>query len=143
PYYGSAFRAQRAGREASPRKTSQLKRHAASHSEEISHCYCCNYRVFFLQNYFCRSTMNISVFVACAALLPIGFALVYLFRTLYLQPESGAALDQCLVLSIEKYRPMERLLREDDLRFLSAQSGFSAALGRRFRRDRRRIFRGY
>ena len=87
--------------------------------------------------------MNITVLAALLALAPIGLALVYLIRTLSMQPNPDTALDQCLVLSIEKYRPMERLLLEDDFRFLASQSGFSARLGRRFRSERRRIFRGY
>ena len=56
---------------------------------------------------------------------------------------SDIAVDQCLALSLDKYKPMERLLREDDFRFLAAQPGYSPQLGRRFRTERRRIFRGY
>jgi hypothetical protein len=86
--------------------------------------------------------MNIAL-AALLALAPIGLALVYLFRTLSSRTNPEAALDQSLVLSLDKYRPMERLLLEDDFRFLASQSGFSAQLGRRFRSQRRRIFRGY
>src|SRR5260370_14733661 len=38
---------------------------------------------------------------------------------------------------------MERLLQGEDFRFLSSQPGFSSSLGRHFRTERRRIFRGY
>jgi hypothetical protein len=38
---------------------------------------------------------------------------------------------------------MERLLREDDFRFLAGQPGFSPKMGRRFRAGRRRVFRSY
>ena len=87
--------------------------------------------------------MNITILAALLALAPIGLALVYFFRTLSSQTNPETALDQCLVLSLDKYRPMERLLLEDDFRFLALQSGFSAQLGRRFRSERRLIFRGY
>src|SRR5438034_7659684 len=87
--------------------------------------------------------MNNLVVVALLSLAPVALALVFLYRKLSSQPDSGVAVDQCLVLSLEKYRPMERLLQEDDFRFLAAQPGFSPQLGRRFRTERRRIFRGY
>jgi hypothetical protein len=87
--------------------------------------------------------MNIFVIAAVLSLGPIAVALVFLYRKLSSQPDSEVALDQCLVLSLEKYRPMERLLQEQDFRFLAAQPGFSPRLGRRFRTERRRIFRGY
>ncbi len=45
--------------------------------------------------------------------------------------------------SVLRYRPMERLLSEEDFRFLEAQPGYRPEIGRRLRRDRRRIFRGY
>lgn len=38
---------------------------------------------------------------------------------------------------------MERLLNEGDFRFLATQPGFSPQMGRRFRAQRRRIFRSY
>ena len=87
--------------------------------------------------------MNITAVAALLALAPIGLALVYLIRTLSSRTSPETAIDQCLVLSLDKYRPMERLLLEDDFRFLASQPGFSPQLGRRFRSERRRIFRGY
>jgi len=87
--------------------------------------------------------MNIFVIAAVLSLGPIAVALVFLYRKLSSQSNSEVAVDECLVLSLEKYRPMERLLREQDFLFLAAQPGFSPRLGRRFRTERRRIFRGY
>jgi hypothetical protein len=87
--------------------------------------------------------MNIFVIAAVLSLGPIAVALVFLYRKLSTQSDSEVAVDQCLVLSLEKYRPMERLLQEQDFRFLASQPGFSPQLGRRFRTERRRIFRGY
>ena len=87
--------------------------------------------------------MNNLVVAALLSLAPVALVLVLLYRKLSSQPDSEVAVDQCLVLSLEKYRPMERLLQEDDFRFLAAQPGFSPQLGRRFRTERRRIFRSY
>ena len=87
--------------------------------------------------------MNIFVLSALLAMVPVGVALVFLYRTLSSSSSSNLETDECLVLSPEKYRPMERLLQEDDFRFLAAQPGFTDKLGRRFRTERRRIFRGY
>jgi len=87
--------------------------------------------------------MNILIIAALLALAPLGLALVFLYRTLSSRPNSEFTLDQCLVLRLEKYRPMERLLQEEDFRFLAAQDGFSPQLGSRLRTERRQIFRGY
>lgn len=42
-----------------------------------------------------------------------------------------------------RYRPMERLLRESDFRFLASEPGFRPELARRLRASRRRILRQY
>ena len=87
--------------------------------------------------------MNIFMTVALLALAPIGLVVVLLYRTLASRQNGEVAMDQTLVLAPGKYRPMERLLLEEDFRFLSSQPGFSARLGRRFRTERRRVFRAY
>lgn len=46
-------------------------------------------------------------------------------------------------LSIERYRPMLRLLDGKDLEFLRAQPGFTPAMEKQLRRQRCQIFRGY
>ena len=46
-------------------------------------------------------------------------------------------------LSLERYRPMMRLLSEDDLRFLSTQPGYNRKMAHQFRAQRCQIFRGY
>jgi hypothetical protein len=45
--------------------------------------------------------------------------------------------------SVEKYRPMLRLLEQTDYDFLAGQAGQSPKTIRRFRTERRRIFRAY
>jgi hypothetical protein len=87
--------------------------------------------------------MNNYVLAALLALVPFGLALVFLYRKASPRPNSDFSADQCPVLSVDKYQPMGRLLREDDFRFLAAQPGFSKKMGRRFRAERRQIFRGY
>ena len=87
--------------------------------------------------------MNIFMVVALLSLAPIGVALILLYRSLASRQNGVVTMDQSLVLEPGKYRPMERLLLEEDFRFLSSQPGFSARLGRRFRAERRRVFRAY
>lgn len=87
--------------------------------------------------------MNIYLAGSLLALTPICLALLFLYRTLASRPDLSGSMDQLLVPSPEKYRPMERLLREEDFEFLAKQPGYSPKLGRRLRTERRRIFRGY
>ena len=87
--------------------------------------------------------MNIFMTVALLALAPIGLAVILLYRTLASRQNAEVPMDESLALAPGKYRPMERLLQEEDFRFLSSQPGFSARLGRQFRTERRRVFRAY
>ena len=45
--------------------------------------------------------------------------------------------------SFARYEPMARLMSDEDLQFLKAQPGFRPEMGRKFSRERRRIFRLY
>jgi len=45
--------------------------------------------------------------------------------------------------SVDRYRPMFRLLEDDDIRFLRSQPGATPALVKRLRRQRYQVFRGY
>jgi hypothetical protein len=45
--------------------------------------------------------------------------------------------------SFARYEPMARLMSDEDLLFLKAQPGFRPEIGKRFNRERRRIFRLY
>ena len=87
--------------------------------------------------------MNTFVIAALLALVPIGGALLFFFRTLTSRQNSDMSMSGRLVLSPGKYRPMERLLQEADFRFLCTQPGYSPQMGRRFRVERRRVFRAY
>jgi hypothetical protein len=46
-------------------------------------------------------------------------------------------------LSVERYRPMLRLLDERDIEFLRSQPGFTPRMAARLRAQRTQIFRGY
>ena len=87
--------------------------------------------------------MNPFIIAALLALAPIAVALRFLFRTLSARQNAEIGVESCLELPLGKYRPMERLLQKEDFQFLEGQPGYSAGLGRRFRTERRRVFRGY
>ena len=82
--------------------------------------------------------MNVFLIAVLSALVPIAAVLVLLYRALSSRHNSDVAVDESLVLSPGKYQPMERLLREDDFRFLASQPGYTPQLGRRLRAERRR-----
>lgn len=44
---------------------------------------------------------------------------------------------------VGRYRPMVRLLSDDDIAFLRTQVGYTPALGRKLMRERRRLMRAY
>ena len=46
-------------------------------------------------------------------------------------------------LSVDRYRPMLRLLEQNDLAFLKSQPGYKAEMAKRMRRQRCRIFKDY
>ena len=86
--------------------------------------------------------MTIAILAAALFSLAAGLAFARVFRNLAAPAENpgGEWLEQ---LSLEKYRPMERLLDDADFRFLAAHPGYHAGMGRRLRTERRRVFRGY
>jgi len=77
-------------------------------------------------------------------LLGVGFTLVLLFRKLASQERlASLSVDQFSEFSADKYRPLEKLLSDTEYGFLVGQPGFDRDIGRRFRAERRRIFRRY
>jgi hypothetical protein len=79
--------------------------------------------------------------LSCAA---IAFLLVLLLRQLAtpgaVLPATAEWIDE---LSVERYRPMLRLLDTEDLKFMRSQPGYSPATAAQIRRQRCQIFRGY
>jgi hypothetical protein len=56
--------------------------------------------------------------------------------------QEGRELDQ-FEFSTTRYEPMARLIGDEDLLFLRAQPGYRPEIGKKFIRERRRIFRLY
>jgi hypothetical protein len=88
--------------------------------------------------------MDLILGLAAFVCLAVGAVLAFLFRRLIAGPKSlPVSVDWINDLSIARYRPMERLLSEEDYRFLASQPGFDDRMLRRIRADRRKVFRGY
>jgi hypothetical protein len=88
--------------------------------------------------------MDLILGLAAFVCLAVGAVLAFLFRRLIAGPKSlPVSVDWINDLSIARYRPMERLLSEEDYRFLASQPGFDNRMLRRIRADRRKVFRGY
>jgi hypothetical protein len=88
--------------------------------------------------------MDLILGVAAFVCLAVGAVLAFLFRRLIAGPKSlPVSVDWISDLSISRYRPMERLLSEEDYRFLASQPGFDKGTLRRMRAERRKVFRGY
>src|SRR5579871_527953 len=88
--------------------------------------------------------MDLILGIAAFVCLTVGAILVFLFRRLIAGPKSlPVSVNWINDLSVSRYRPMERLLCEDDYRFLASQPGFDPRALRRMRSERRKIFRGY
>jgi hypothetical protein len=85
-------------------------------------------------------------FVILLASLPLAaFAaiVVLAFRRVVAGSQLPVTVEWMETLSVERYRPMLRLLNEEDLSFLESQPGFNPAMAGRLRRQRFHIFRGY
>ena len=74
--------------------------------------------------------------------LTLGLILAALTRSLK-SPSLPVTVEWIGELSVERYRPMLRLLNQEDLDFLRSHPGFTRKAAARFRAGRRRIFRGY
>ena len=79
--------------------------------------------------------------VSCLALVAVWF---YLHRQAGQAERSGHLIREWIEeMSVERYRPMLRLLSDQDFRFLLRQPGATPALVSRLRTQRYRTFRGY
>ncbi len=86
--------------------------------------------------------MNLIAMLGTMSVLTLGVLL--LLRRL-VTPHAVTACDPDWLdeFSIDKYRPMLRLLAHDDYDFLAVQAGQNMSTIRKLRRERRRIFRAY
>jgi hypothetical protein len=82
------------------------------------------------------------LFSALFAVSGIGVILL-IQRLTRVDPRPGFTVEELSEISAERYRPMLRLLSDDDLRFLSMQPGFTGRMASELRRQRCQIFRGY
>lgn len=85
--------------------------------------------------------------VVTGSLFISGFAVVWLaMRLRAYRVEEGCSLAEnsgSEAFSIAQYEPMNRLLAEEDLCFLASQPGYRPEIGKKFRKERRRVFRLY
>jgi hypothetical protein len=82
-----------------------------------------------------------------SALLPLFFtslALVFVVMKIAARKRSIEYCPEWLEdFSISKYRPMLRLLSEDDYEFLESQAGYQGKIASQLRAERRKVFRAY
>jgi hypothetical protein len=78
------------------------------------------------------------IFAALAAIFGVFFRGLLARRS-----RRPPTLDWVRTVSVARYRPMERLLTEEDCRFVRAFPGAGEPLVRQLRSERRRIFRAY
>ena len=84
--------------------------------------------------------ITISILVVIALLVTL-FVLVR--RTISAGVELPLDSQWIAELSVDHYRPMLRLLDENDLKFLRSQPGFTSRMEAKLRAQRRQILRGY
>ncbi len=77
-----------------------------------------------------------------AAGLACAFAVVFRFLTSPSRCELVSS-EWLSRFSVARYRPLGRLLSQDDYRFLEQQKGYHPRIARRLRRERVKVFRAY
>lgn len=90
--------------------------------------------------------MTLTLATIIVVLAPgVVISVVYLLAKSQLGARRGrlTPLDWAPELSLDRYRPMFRLLEDEDIRFLRSQPGATPALVNRLRRQRYLVFRGY
>lgn len=85
---------------------------------------------------------------AVRTILSLGGLTVVLHLWIYRRSQSqesavSSVLETQGEFSLDRFEPMARLLSEEDFLFLKAQPGFKSEIGKKFLRERRRIFRLY
>jgi len=88
--------------------------------------------------------MELLIIISLMAIVGLAVALFMLVRKTVVQgsslPVTAEWIDE---LSIERYRPMMRLLDGGDVAFLRTQPGFTPRMATKLRQQRCQIFRGY
>ena len=70
-------------------------------------------------------------------------ALAYLIRKVAFGADLPVTSEWIEELSLDRYRPMLRMLDGDDIEFLRSQPGFTPSMATKLRAQRTQIFRGY
>ena len=88
--------------------------------------------------------LSVALPAAAGALLLIAAAFFMLLRKI-ISPQRAECFDENWLgeFSVARYRPMERLLAEDDYEFLEHQPGYKPRIKRKLRAERRAIYRDY
>ena len=86
------------------------------------------------------STIGIASLIAVALVLVLALLVRKAVASPGRLPLDAGWIDE---LSVERYRPMMRLLDDRDLEFLRSQPGYSPRMAARLRKQRCQIFRGY
>src|ERR1700679_4169316 len=88
--------------------------------------------------------MNLAIALSVVVALALASVLAYLVRKVGSAgknlPVTSEWIDD---LSLDRYRPMLRMLDGSDIAFLRSQPGFTPDMGRKLRAQRTQIFRGY
>lgn len=84
-----------------------------------------------------------SLLIAVSLTVILGFAGLLMVRRRAAYHSATPDWDWAKDFSLEKYRPMQRLLCPDDYAFLKVQRGYQPSMARTLRQDRRRVFRSY
>src|SRR5689334_21121456 len=88
--------------------------------------------------------MTLVLTTSAVAFIALTFAVLAMLRKISLAgrrlPVTAEWIDE---LSVERYRPMLRLLDGQDLDFLKSQPGFTPSMAEKLRIQRCQVFRGY
>jgi len=87
--------------------------------------------------------MNVYLPVLGAMAVLAAFFAVLIRLLLQRTDTSSEGIEWLSEFSVERYRPMERLLSETDYEFLASQPGYHPRIAQELRSERRRIFQSY
>jgi hypothetical protein len=88
--------------------------------------------------------MTLPIIVATFTILMLSLGVLFLLCRLGSDDQVlPVTTDWLSELSIDRYRPMLRLLEEDDFQYLRSRKGFTPEMASRLRRERVQAFRGY
>jgi hypothetical protein len=84
--------------------------------------------------------MAASIVIVLALVCVLGYLIRKIGSTGEGLPVTSEWIDE---LSLDRYRPMLRMLDGDDVAFLRSQPGFTSDMAKKLRKQRTQIFRGY